>query len=313
MRSEFEFIRNIKRKYGLNHVGDDCAVVPKDSKTDLVLTADLLVEDIDFRLEWTTPERLGHKALAVSLSDIAAMGATPRFAMLTIGIPERVWKSRFLDKFYAGWFELGDPHNIELIGGDISRSPDKVVLDSIVIGEVGKGSAVLRSGARPGDSIFVTGALGGAAGGLRLLQSGAKRSGAKLNRLIERQLCPTPRVQTGAYLSRKQFATAMIDISDGLAADLHHICEASGVGARLEGNRIPIDPALERFAEDRMRFALGGGEDFELLFTSRRKKISRRNLPDITRIGEITSNRGIVELVTESGIELLPSAGYQHF
>src|SRR5687767_4508145 len=108
MRSEFEFIRNIKEKYALKRVGDDCAVLPKDPKTDFVVTADMLVEDVDFRLQWTTPELLGHKALAVSLSDIAAMGATPKWAMLSIGLPESVWKGTFLDRFYLGWFDLAE-------------------------------------------------------------------------------------------------------------------------------------------------------------------------------------------------------------
>src|SRR5215203_7163777 len=127
MRTEFEFIRNIKSKYGLQHLGDDCAVLPKDSKTDLVLTADLLVEDIDFRMDWAIPESLGHKALAVSLSDVAAMGGTPKWAMLSIGIPAAIWKGKFLDKFYTGWFKLAGEHKVELIGGDVSRSPDQIV------------------------------------------------------------------------------------------------------------------------------------------------------------------------------------------
>src|SRR5215203_4145744 len=115
MPSEFEFIRNIKEKYGLRNVGDDCAVLPKDSNTDLIITADMLVEDIDFRLDWTTPEMLGHKALAVSLSDIAAMGGTPKWAMLSIGIPADVWDGKFVDKFYTGWFALAREHKVELI------------------------------------------------------------------------------------------------------------------------------------------------------------------------------------------------------
>src|SRR5215203_2218629 len=119
MRSEFQFIRNIKGKYGLGRIGDDCAVVPKDPRTDLVVTADLLVEDVDFRLDWTSPESIGHKALAVSLSDIAAMGATPKWALLSIGIPECIWHGNFVDKFYDGWFRLSRRHKVELIGGDV--------------------------------------------------------------------------------------------------------------------------------------------------------------------------------------------------
>jgi thiamine-monophosphate kinase len=122
-KSEFEFIENIRRRYNLSKIGDDCAVLPKDSKTDLVITTDLLVEDIDFRLEWTTPEFLGHKALAVSLSDVAAMGAKPVWAMLSIGIPELIWKTDFVEKFYEGWFAMANKFNVELVGGDVSKTP----------------------------------------------------------------------------------------------------------------------------------------------------------------------------------------------
>src|SRR5215213_1659564 len=144
MPSEFEFIRNIKEKYALRHVGDDCAVLAKNVETDLVITADMLLEDIDFRLEWTTPEMLGHKALAVSLSDIAAMGGTPKWAMLSIGIPADVWSNKFVEKFYEGWFALAKLHKVELIGGDVSRTPDKIVIDCVAAGETKKGKAIKR-------------------------------------------------------------------------------------------------------------------------------------------------------------------------
>ena len=315
MRTEFDFIQNIKTKYGLKHVGDDCAVLTKDSKTDLVITADMLVEDIDFRLAWTTPELLGVKALAVSLSDIAAMGATPKWAMLTTGVPERIWNTNFLDKFYEGWTTLAKHHNVELIGGDVSRTPDKIVIDSIVAGEVPKGKAILRSGAKPGDSIFVTGSLGGAAGGLILLESGFRYSkvGRKRKGLITRQLRPTARVEVGKYLMKRSLATAMIDISDGLAADLHHLCDASAVGARLETAAIPFDENLSSLMPSGERSGFSGGEDFELLFTSPRKKISSAKLPPITRIGEITTNAGIIEVVAGNLSGTLPRTGYRHF
>ena len=312
MRNEFEFIRSIRQKYGLQKVGDDCAVLQKDSKTDLVVTADLLVEDIDFRLNWTTPEFLGHKALAVSLSDIAAMGGMPKWALLSIGIPSHIWTGKFVDKFYAGWFRLARTYAVELVGGDVSRTPDKVVIDSIVGGEVRRGRAVLRSGARPGDSIFVTGPLGGAAGGLVLLEAGKKNS-RKQKELIARQLRPTPRVEVGEYLSGRKLATSMIDISDGLSSDLHHLCDASSVGARIEFDKIPIDARLSSTGRDISDLALGGGEDFELLFTSKRKSISSSALPPISRIGEITPNAGQVELFGEGWQRPLPRTGYRHF
>jgi thiamine-monophosphate kinase len=315
MRSEFDFIRNIKKKYDLKHIGDDCAVLPKDSKTDMVITADMLVEDIDFRLVWTTGELLGSKALAVSLSDVAAMGATPKWAMVTIGFPERLWNTNFVDKFYEGWTTLADHHGVELIGGDISRTPDKLVIDSIVAGEVPKGKVIRRSGAKPGDSIFVTGSLGGAAAGLLLLESGFRYSnvGRKRKQLIARQLRPVARVETGKYLSARKLATSMIDISDGLGSDLRHLCDASGVGALIDLGQIPYDDNLDAIAS-RGGLSIGfGGEDFELLFTSPRKKISSAKLPPMTRIGEITSNAGIVEAVANQERFLLPEFGYRHF
>lgn len=312
MRNEFDFIRSIRQKYSLQKVGDDCAVLPKDSKTDLVVTADLLVEDIDFRLNWTTPEFLGDKALAVSLSDIAAMGATPKWALLSIGIPSHIWTGKFVDKFYAGWFGLARTYQVELVGGDVSRTPDKIVIDSVVAGEVRRGRAVMRSGAQPGESIFVTGSLGGAAGGLVLLEAG-KKNGRKQKELIDRQLRPTPRVEVGKYLASRKLATAMIDISDGLSSDLHHLCNASSVGARIDFDKIPIDANLSSLGPKGTDLALGGGEDFELLFTSRRRTISSSMFSSISRIGEITPEAGQVELVGEGWRRELPSTGYRHF
>src|SRR5437667_3428878 len=155
MVSEFEFIDEIRSKYSLDKIGDDCAVLPNDAETDLLLTADMLIEDIDFRLEWTTPEFLAHKALSVSLSDIAAMGGKPVWTILSLGVPESIWNTDFIDKFYEGWFGLANEIGVELVGGDISRSPVGLVIDSIAGGTVAKGKAIMRSGAQPGDAIYV--------------------------------------------------------------------------------------------------------------------------------------------------------------
>jgi thiamine-monophosphate kinase len=280
-----------------------------------VITADLLVEDIDFRLEWTTPESLGHKALAVSLSDIASMGGRPDWAILSLGVPARLWRGKFLDRFYEGWMTLARAYGVELVGGDISKTPDRIAIDSIIGGSVGKGQAILRSAAKPGDSIFVTGSIGGAAAGLKLLEEKPGKRSAKSDRnLIDRQLRPTPRVDAGLFLARKKLATSMIDVSDGLAADLHHICEASEVGAVIDASALPIEDANKIFnADEMLRFALSGGEDFELLFTSQRKKISTTNLPRFTRIGEVTANVGVVELVIDRRARKLPPIGFTHF
>jgi thiamine-monophosphate kinase len=317
MTGEFDFIRYIKKSFALKVIGDDCAILPKDGRSDLIVTADLLVEDVDFRLDWTRPEDLGHKALAVSLSDIAAMGGTPVWAMLTIGVPGKLWETDFVKRFYEGWNDLAAGFKVELVGGDISRSPDRFFVDSIVGGEVPKGKAILRSGARSGDGVFVSGSLGGAAGGLKLLDSDAGQDAKEewQQRLIARQLRPTPRVELGKWLLGNSLASAMIDISDGLSSDLRHICEASGIGAELDAALVMMNDDLNNLVdpEEALLLALNGGEDFELLFTVAEEKISLLKNRDVTRIGTVTENGGVVRLSDgERTIDLQPS-GYRHF
>lgn len=320
MQSEFDFIEKIRRKAQYSSVkigiGDDCAVIPKDSKTDLVITTDLLIEDIDFRLSWTQPEFLGHKALAVSLSDVAAMGANPVWAMLSIGIPENIWKTNFVEKFYDGWFKLADKHNVQLIGGDVSKTPDKVVFDSIVAGEVKKNKAVLRSTAKVGDLIFVTGELGGAARGLKLLMQGENYENSKNKKLLLRQLAPDPQTEIGKILGENNLATAMIDLSDGLSSDLSHLCRESKVGAEIFADEIPVDKnILKNFGD--FSEILDGGEDFELLFTVAEKKFSRLEKLlkhyKITRIGRITEAAENIILTRDKKTEELESKGFRHF
>ncbi|MGH9903843.1 MAG: thiamine-phosphate kinase, partial [Pyrinomonadaceae bacterium] len=266
-------------------IGDDAAVLRNHAGLDSLVTADLLVEDVDFRRATTTPRLLGHKALAVSLSDIAAMGGRPRWALVSVGVPRDVWESDFLDEFYEGFYALALGHGVTLVGGDVSRTPERVVVDSVVMGEAARGRAVLRSGARPGDRIFVTGALGGAAAGLQLLEAGARlstrprqsRAGPR-ERLLLRHLRPTPRVAWGQLLGEKRLAAAMIDLSDGLSSDLSHLCRESGVGARIDAASIPVDPLIRKArasTTDDLSLALNGGEDFELLFTVHPRRAAR--------------------------------------
>lgn len=314
MLTEFEFIHNIKKKFDLNFVGDDCAVLPRVGETDLLITTDMLIEDVDFRLTWTTPEFLGHKALAVSLSDIAAMGGTPKWGMLSIGVPEHIWNGPFVDAFYSGWFEVARRYRVDLIGGDVSRSPDKLVIDSIVGGEVQAGRALLRSGAKVGDAICVTGSFGGAAVGLSLLESGIRSEGANEAEgvLIARQMCPTPRIEIGRKLIAAGVSSC-IDVSDGLAADLKHICDASSVGARIYVDRIPIDPAISFGETQRLDRALFGGEDFELLFTASQDAIAGLASADVSMIGEVTAIEGVIEIVANAKMYRLKPQGFQHF
>ncbi|HET6890872.1 MAG TPA: thiamine-phosphate kinase, partial [Pyrinomonadaceae bacterium] len=229
--NEFEFIERLRAQLRDNRhpsellrgIGDDAAVISQSSGRDTLITSDLLVEDIDFRRESTQPGLLGHKALAVSLSDIAAMGGRPRWALVSLGVPEDVWNSDFVDEFYKGFIALANRYDVDLIGGDLSRTTEKIVIDSIVNGECASDQAILRKGAQPGDQLFVTGSLGGSAAGLRLIERGfhVKQNNVhaeeveSIDQLVLSHLRPEPRVGWGLVLGEEGLATAMIDISDG--------------------------------------------------------------------------------------------------
>jgi thiamine-monophosphate kinase len=332
MRTQFQFIEELRklafRQNPRRIIGDDCALISPLPRHEFVITADMLLEGVDFSVKWANATDIGHKALAVSLSDIAAAGGSPRFAMLCLGVPVRLWKTDFLDRFYDGWFTVANRYGVHLVGGDVSRSPDNLVIDSIAIGEVSKGHSIRRTGAKPGDLIFVSGTLGGAAAGLELLQKRRAGRDAKTHRgyknLFERQLRPEPRVELGRHLGAQQLATSMIDLSDGLSSDLAHICRESGVGAKIDLEKIPLDPALEnafvrnqfRFSHEPLDFALNGGEDFELLFTvspRNLKKLMSEVSEPITQIGVITRKRRKIETEFEGRKGILEPRGFQHF
>lgn len=327
-RSEFEFIDSLRRRFGPG-IGDDAAVFQSAAGKETVITTDLLVEDIDFRRTTAPALLLGHKALAVSLSDIAAMGARPRWSLISIGVPDDVWQTEFVDQFYEGLASLANRYGVQLIGGDTSRTNEKVVVDSIVLGECNTGQAVKRTGAQPGDQIFVTGSLGGAAAGLRLIERGAHLAeqnladddSQKIDHVLLRQLRPEPRVGWGMVLGEERLATSMIDISDGLSSDLNHLCTASGVGALIESSLLPIDHQVVelcgRRALDPLQLALHGGEDFELLFTVRADSVGR--LPrrvdgsQITRIGEVKIHADGVRISEGPRVWELNPGGWKHF
>ena len=343
--NEFDFIKRIRglaRERGASSglvrgIGDDAAVLKSLPGSDVVVSTDLLVEDVDFSRDTTQPGLLGHKALAVSLSDLAAMGARPRWALLSLGVPKDVWDSGFVDDFYVGFFELADRYGVQLIGGDLSRTTDKIVIDSIAIGECGNGREVFRAGAKLGDQIFVTGFLGDAAAGLRLIERGARlhtpttkepiaavegeTERHPTDHLLLRQLRPEPRVGWGLLLGEQQLATAMIDLSDGLSSDLNHLCEESEVGALIDAAGIPIDPLVKdlsgRRALDPLMLALHGGEDFELLFTVSPENVAK--LPkrvdgvSLTCIGEIKDAAAGVQISEGSRTWKLEPGGWEHF
>lgn len=339
MKSEFDFIKGLREKANGETtrksvvqvgIGDDAAVIRTQNSQDTVITTDLLIEDVDFRRTWCDAKSLGHKALAVSLSDIAAMGAKPSWALVSIAVPEEIWESDFVKQFYEGWFELADKFNVKLAGGDVSKS-EKITIDSIAAGEIRRNNALLRSGAKVGDLIFVTGTLGGAAAGLRLLENGERpdiintentenveSSQSPNHNLMTRQLKPNPQTVVGKLLPREGLATSAIDLSDGLSSDLRHVCEASGVGAKIYLDKLPFDVNLLGYSEaEKLDFALNGGEDYELLFTVRPRMARNRSkllakFPS-TCIGEITGDAGKIELVSENEVVTLENRGFRHF
>jgi thiamine-monophosphate kinase len=334
-KSEFDFIDALRQRAGaagqslVAGIGDDAAVLRSTPGKETVITADLLVEDIDFRRTTTPPYLLGHKALAVSLSDIAAMGARPLWSMVSIGVPEDVWQTDFVERLYDGLFDLANRYGVQLIGGDTSRTNERIVIDSIVTGECAARMAVMRSGASVGDQIFVTGSLGAAAAGLRLIERGAHLAeqnladddSQKLDHILLRQLRPEPRVGWGIVLGEERLATSMIDLSDGLSSDLKRLCVASNVGALIDSALLPVDDRVTelcgRRALDPLQLALHGGEDFELLFTVKPGDIAR--LPrrvdgvEIKRIGEIIDASNGVKVSEGARVWELKPGGWVHF
>lgn len=321
--NEFEFLKNLKQHFNFDLTGDDCAVLPFGDTEDLLVTSDLLIEEIDFRLAWSEPYKIGHKALAVSLSDIAAMAGAAKWAFLSLGIPKQLWNEEFLMSFYSGLNTLADRFGVRIAGGDISLSNHEFVIDSIVAGSCPKGRAVMRSGALPGQSIWVSGPLGGAAGGLRLLEAGTENPGLSPGaaaELIDHQLKPLPQLNTANLLQEQQLASAMIDISDGLSSDLRHICEASGVGAVIRAEAIPINPHLDGLEPkvlapftNPFEAALHGGEDFELLFTADRERAPELEGAGCTEIGETVEDPEVFDLEMSGKRSRLEPRGYVHF
>jgi thiamine-monophosphate kinase len=306
-------------------IGDDAAIWRPDQDENVVVTTDSLVDGVHFRLDWTDWESLGHKMLAVNISDLAAMGAVPRLAVITLGLSgdERVAD---LAALYTGAGKLADSHGMVVAGGDIVRSPAGLAFHVTALGSTRGGSALRRSGARPGDVIAVSGTLGAAAAGLRLLalpQGDALRAAATAELLIAAQLRPQPRVALGAALL-EHGATAAMDLSDGLLGDLPKILAASGVSARLDARLVPVASALQAlFPDDWLDLALRGGEDYELLFTARPESMPELEKAAaavggaVTGIGEIVASENgevVIELIDLDGRprRVLPGA-FDHF
>jgi thiamine-monophosphate kinase len=257
--------------------GDDCAVIRGRAGAAWLVTTDQLIEGTHFDWSWSTAVQLGQRAGAVTLSDIGAMGGIPRYLLVSLGLPPRM-NTAIVTRFYDGLRRLLVRYRVRLIGGDTAAA-SRFHAAMTAIGEIDPKLAVTRSGARPGDCIMVTGTLGDAAAGLQILRQRrlnrvhGGRTATIMRALIRRQLTPTPRLEAGHALAHRRLATAMLDLSDGLMIDLDRLCRASGVGATLFADRLPISSALSDYGlntkQDPLRFALAGGEDYELLFTVR--------------------------------------------
>lgn len=295
-------------------IGDDAAALLPTPGTLTLITSDMLLEGVHFDLDFCDPQSLGRKSLAVNLSDLAAMGAHPRHFLLSIALPADI-SLEFIDGFMAGVMEQAERFGVTLVGGDTCASKGGVAISITALGEQRPELVVKRSGAATGDLIYVTGTVGDAAAGLREL-----RAGVREGYLVARQLDPQPRVAAGAALAEAGLCSAMIDVSDGVLGDLAHICEQSGVGARLELAGLPLSAEYRATCgADPFALALSGGEDYELLFCTPKSKadgveslLQRLGL-SVAKIGEITEGNSVELVTAEGGVYAPALRGFDHF
>jgi thiamine-monophosphate kinase len=293
-------------------IGDDCAVLRLPPGQEFLVTTDFTLEGIHFRRDWHPPDSVGHRCLTRGLSDIAAMGGKPVAAFLSLAIPKDLPQS-WVRRFSSSLIRLAKKFGVTLAGGDTAESPSGILADIIVVGTTPKGKSVLRSGARLGDRIFVSGELGGSAAAVLRMKHTSKK---KLNpRDYRRHFYPEPRIRLGRILREKKLVSAMIDTSDGLSTDLAHLCEESHVGAELDATLIPRATVGQPSREVDLDLALHGGEDYELLFTSPPGKSIPAQIAGValTQIGRITHPPKIF-LRDARGIarEFKPQ-GWEHF
>jgi thiamine-monophosphate kinase len=319
-------------------IGDDAAVVEPERNRLEVLTVDTLVEGVHFDRAFVPAEAIGHRALAVNLSDLAAMGAAPRLALLAMALPPALPLAEF-DAIVSGFAALATQHRLHLAGGNLTRSPGPLMIDVTLSGSAKRRQVLTRAGARPGDELYVSGTIGGARAGLLLLKgtttedTGTNGDHSSITgkpwpqpvsvpTVVEQYLRPTARVRLGLWLGRNRTATACIDLSDGLADGVHRIAEASRVGITVDANALPIDAgaraAFERRGDDALDEAMAGGDDYELLFTVKRRRqrsvlaAARHSGVALTRIGVCTDDPAV--LLRRAGAELpLARVGYDHF
>jgi len=312
-------------------IGDDCAILRPPRGHEILVTTDFSLEGRHFRRDWHPPESVGHRALARGLSDLAAMGARPLAAFLSLALPSEMLATRagrrWVERFFAGLRALAGHHHVPLAGGDTSESPDGLVLaDIVLIGSAPAGRALRRIGGRAGDSLYVTGELGGAAAELAELgrRGSSKRPPPSYKAgkdgppdlSAHPQLFPQPRIGAGLALARRRLATASIDLSDGLSTDLAHLCRESGVGADISTAALPIHPLAQKAGSGRaLEFALNGGEDYELLFAAPLSASVPRSIAGvgITRIGSLVPGSKISIADPSGHSRTLRPAGWEHF
>jgi thiamine-monophosphate kinase len=327
---EWGLIRRIRRGSGAGApgvrtgIGDDTAVLQPTPGAWLLATTDLVIEGVHFRRRSAGPADVGWKAMAVNLSDIAAMGGTPRFALVALACPEET-EVEEVDQFYEGLTAAAAPHGVALVGGDTSASPAGWIVNVTLLGEM-TGTPCLRSGARPGDLIAVVGSLGRAAAGLAVLETGRRPDlpGDVLADVEQAHLRPVARVEEGKWLGTRDAVHAMIDLSDGLATDLGHIATESGMAARVDLPRLPVAPSARAVAQalglDALELAMTGGEDYELLFTVERSAaaaiatgLGSATGTAVTVIGEVSDGTPGVTFLDAAGRAVDVGHGYEHF
>lgn len=302
-------------------IGDDCAVLG-GAQAGLVVTTDLLVEGVHFDLGLMSPADVGHRAMAANLSDLAAMGANPAWGFLSLGLPPRPQAS-LVAELVGSLVDQGRTHGLKLAGGDTVRAP-QVVINLCLLGTMGNLAPLLRAGGRLGDAVCVTGALGGSAAGLAWLQAGRDPADAAAASAVAAHRRPTPRMAAGRALAESGRVHAMMDLSDGLASDLARLARASGLGARVEADLAPVDPAARAVAlalgGDALGWALAGGEDFELLFTCDPGAVGllaelvaeAAGGLAVTQVGRLVPGPGVT-LNRQGKEEPISYMGYDHF
>lgn len=340
---ELRLIQEIKNRYAgfkgaLNDmgIGDDCALIRTSAKSDLLVTTDTQMEGVHFISNLVSPELIGEKSVAITLSDIAAMGGQPRYLFLNLGLPKKI-DEKYAFRIMSGVHKTCKRYRVSLLGGDTFRSSRGTVLCLMALGKVSKGKAICRTGAKLKDEIFLTGTVGASALGLALLKKGwqikahhplgknvREKEFRESQRAIQRHCQPQPHLEEGRFFSQGNLANAMIDISDGLSSDLYNLCQASRVGAVIYESSVPFDQTLLTFVRDRrkaLKMALSGGEDYCLLLTIPGQKskqavrrFQRKFSRQLFKIGEIVPKKEGIHLVSRRGkMRMLSRSGYEHF